>query len=160
MKIGHIVLPALYLSKDGTLNIVHTKDEMAGAWAGVVYRGYYNDLLIVDSAGYQYVVEKATILDSDGWWWRFYEFFGNRRVRIELSFKDERHAISVAELQQLLRTYSKCYFAGMDSRETVGFRRGVRAATTIAEIIQWFVQHERDMMEEVEVAVTREKRKQ
>lgn len=141
MGINEIVFPALFFSHDKTVYAMSTVDALKTSLERTVKSGYFNNLIIIDSSGKKYIIEKAIILHGIGPFWGYRDIFLNRLVRIEVNFKEFSEEVSSEEIKKLFSKASRTLFSGGDSRENAAFSKAVNqtmsSVETVKCIINW-----------------------
>ena len=143
MTINDLTFPVLMFSKDGTVTAIRDVDEITIGSAGAIHRGYYKNLLIIDSAGIRYVVIDAVIEGRYNIFHRIMELFVFRRIRLQLRFKEEQQRITLDEMKHLFKKTSKSLFSGGDPGYNSILRKAINDASSTGEIVNLITKWDR-----------------
>lgn len=134
MTIDDLSFPVLEISQ-GSVSSSRNAHDLNTGFVTSIRRGYYRNLLIIDSTGTGYVVEDAEFEGRYTIFHRILELFIVRRVPIQLRFK-EQYPISLDEMKRLLKKASKSlYDSGMDPGYNTMLRKGIKVASSTEEIV-------------------------
>lgn len=140
LDVTSIKYPTLSFSK-GVVIVQRTAEDLTTCGKGALKNGWFDDLLIVDSAGLGYRVASARKLHGVGPFWGYNIFF-NRRIKAEILVSGEAQPVPLEDVRRhVLRSFQQWH--GWSTEE--GFeelRDRVEAATSIPQIISLIAENQ------------------
>src|SRR3712207_3519548 len=100
-----LTYPIICISKRGT-RIRHDESGFLTTTTAGLRNGFFDDLLVIDSAGVGLRVKTAKKKHSVGWFLGF-NIFLNQRIRVDLVLEGEPFNVSVVELRQIVGDHLK-----------------------------------------------------
>jgi hypothetical protein len=126
--------PVIAFQKGGGYWIYRDSSSVVTANRTALKKGYLNDLLLVDSDGRAIKIESATKLHGVGPFFGFNIFF-QRRIKVELKFKDAPFAVSPDEVRNWVFKSWKEFPIDESAGNFDERKSRIEAASSVAEII-------------------------
>lgn len=123
--------PVITFDREENIYFVRNEDDLVICNGSALNSGFYNDLLIIDIIGTQYVVESINIEKVIG-----YNIFLQKKVKVSLNFKKDISPISLEDFKtKILESYKKhiaFWEAGGNVQKNIMF---IQNSESIEEII-------------------------
>ena len=88
IKISDISFPIVAFIKGNTIYFARNEEEITTCNKSSFTSGFFNNLYIVDSAGFSYEVQEAIRVGTIGIFWG-YNIFLNQKLKVKLVFKNK-----------------------------------------------------------------------
>lgn len=98
--------PVITFDREENIYFVRNEDDLVICNGNALNSGFYNDLLIIDITGTQYVVESINIEKVIG-----YNIFLQKKVKVSLNFKKDISPISLEVFKTKILEYYKKHIA-------------------------------------------------
>lgn len=123
--------PVITFDREENIYFVRNEDDLVICNGSALNNGFYNNLLIIDITGTQYVVESIDIEKVVG-----YNIFLQKKIKVNLNFKKDISLISLEDFKtKILESYKKYiafWEAGGNVQENIMF---IQNSESIGEII-------------------------
>jgi hypothetical protein len=113
--------------------VKHDLDSLSSCTTAALRYGYFKKFWLVDSNHHRFKIKSAKKLHGVGRFWG-YDIFLNRKIRVELSFKDEQ-SVSLEEIKESIFKSFRTWHGWASADNFDELKSRVKAATSVREII-------------------------
>jgi hypothetical protein len=134
MTVNELMFPVIKINNN-MLAAPKSKESLTTTTAVAFRAGGFNGLRIIDSRGKEFVVKSARKLCGVGPFWGF-NFFLNRRIRIELYLEETTKTLTTDEVRRLVLNDFQNWHGWESRGDFDELKSTVEKASTVADIIR------------------------